>query len=227
MKTFDYKTAWEQVARPGFEALPRNIRELYDRVCRECEGLNQERETLDMPWPEQRFDASPGETSLYHSFDQLPTEWLAQAAHLVYFYGHWSPKGHSYAGSGGTWKFANYADQILRKKLDLPKGEYGKPGYGFHVVEGFLRFHYSDKDTWTWREVGLATAETLARARRFFEDHLSEPLRDIAELRRPQNSAKHELFEKWAGLMADELWPVSPFLALLKDKERYMVEESR
>ena len=163
--TFDYERAWIELAKPGFETRPQNVRDLYERVARECSEFGQTEVTLDMPWPK--------ESDLRAVFDKVPAEELAAAARIVYFYGHWSPEpGISRFGNGAHWRFSNYADQSLRGRLSEATGSdfwthrHHSTGGGvsFRVHEGFLRACYSSRDEWRWEEIGLATVTTLERA---------------------------------------------------------------
>lgn len=104
MREFDYKRAWAEVAKPAFDALPTEVRGLYERVCVEMAGVGQNR-SLGLDWPE--------DGALKRWFDEIPAEVLREAQATIYFYGHWSPSGHSEKGGGGTWKFQILARQSL------------------------------------------------------------------------------------------------------------------
>src|SRR5687767_13951940 len=135
MREFDYKRAWEELAKPAFDALPQNVRDLYERVCVEMQGARQNR-SLGLDWPDTATVADhlyreplnpgldtcahrgiigvmcgrpwlqhPAPGSLRAHFMGIESEVLFDAQATVYWYGHWSSAGHSYKGAGGTWKF--------------------------------------------------------------------------------------------------------------------------
>lgn len=113
---------------------------------------------MDMPWPE------PGvRRPLKNIFWEVPSEFLADAARAFYFWGYWSPHNQSAMGAGASRKFADYADQVLREKLSLPRSFRGR-GIGYQVHEGYLRVCYSDEKNWRWNEFGRATLSTFERA---------------------------------------------------------------
>lgn len=160
---FDYMRAWREVALPSVLVLPQNFRDLYWKVVDRCSRLSQQKD-LDMPWPEPGF-----RRPLQNLFQEVPSECLADAARAIYFWGHWSPFNQSAMGAGASWKFTNYADQVLRDKIQLPRSFAGR-GVGFQVNEGYLRMCYSTRNCWTWTEFGRATVATYERARRIVEE---------------------------------------------------------
>ena len=167
MTTFDYVTAWREVAKPAYEALPQNVRDLLGRVTVECGDLSQLAD-LSMPWPTGEL-APAGAESLREAFDKIPAEVLALAAHVIYATGHWHPSGARLVpADGSTWKFAQYADQSLRARLGLPeRGDNGRDTATIQikVIDGAIRLCYSSRDMWTWARVAPATAEGLKRVR--------------------------------------------------------------
>lgn len=159
MKTFDYEHAWENLAKPMFEALPADVHELYQRVIDEAGGLQQS-PNLNMPWPEYgavTVDHLPGYT-LRQLFDKMPAETLATAARVIHSYGHWYV-GRNADRVGGHWKFANYADQSLAARIHetLDPRWPTSYGIGYRIHDGFLRVHCSTPYSWTWEEIGLGT----------------------------------------------------------------------
>lgn len=149
---FDHERAWRELARPAFDCLPADIRDLYELIRVDYGHLIQG-PNLDVNWPED-----PG---LRRLFDDLDSEYLAQAAAVVYHYGHWSPEG----GDGGAyWRFSSLADWVLRRRLDLPRDFEGH-GLGFRIHEGALRLCHSTRDSWQWQDVALATPQSLATCR--------------------------------------------------------------
>lgn len=170
--SFDYERAWRELAKPAYEALPANLRDLYVRVGEECSEFAQAERTLDLPWPEEPMvdPAKPNQLWRYDArllrsvFANTPAEFLAEAAHIIYFYGHWSPDpAISRSGAGAYWRFANYADQDLCHRTQIPRRN-EPPGSSFRIHQGFLRACWSDDDQWMWEEIGLGTVETLTRA---------------------------------------------------------------
>lgn len=159
--TFDFERAHRELAKPAFESLPVNIRDLVERVHVECKDIFQGRDLL-VPFPSN--ESGEYQDSLRYVFEKIPAEILAAAAHIVHFYGHWGSKD-CFQEHGTYWKFSNYADQVLMKKANLP---YSNPerGYSFKIYDGFLRLCFSSMDLWTWEEIGLGTYETLERARK-------------------------------------------------------------
>lgn len=211
MRTFDYETAWLEVARPAYESLPQNVRDLLARVAVECAELSQSRD-LSMPWPE--------DSDLRVSFDKVPAEFLALAARVIYFAGHWYPgksaNGYVIHGRehGGTWKFAHYADQSLKARLDLPTSNV------FQIHEGVIRVCYSSRDMWSWTEVAPATAEGLAYARAM---HARIQLACGDKRGHDRDNAAYVAIE--ALKTEAHPWP-EPWLARLMRTDLYMVEES-
>lgn len=162
-KTFDYARAWSERARPAYEALTQNLRDLVARVATEAGDLAQLSD-CSMPWPEG--------SNLAQAFDKIPAEWLSQAAEAVHDYGHWFPVGPRSVGAevlpaGASWKFSHYADQSLRARLGLPtRGDDGRSrGVSFAIHEGRIRLCYSSKDSWMWVELFLATETGLTEAK--------------------------------------------------------------
>ena len=172
MKTFDYEAAWHEVARPAYEALPQDVRDLLAQVAVEAAGLNQLPD-LSMPWPDDPQmgeRGTPGST-LRVRFDAIPAETLAFAARVIYYVGHWYPTGADLAlpgrMAGAYWKFAHYADQSLRARLAAATSADAMRSNGpFQIHEGVIRLCYSSKDMWTWVEVAPATIAGLEYARK-------------------------------------------------------------
>lgn len=160
MSDFDYVAAWKGLARPAWECLPANVRDLALRAADAMEGKAQGPD-LDMAWPEG-FRAE---------FEKIPAEILAAAARAAYFVEHWKPTGETATNlerltrAGGNWKFSNLCDQALTERLGLTRNRRGnRSGWSFEVHEGTLRMCVSWCDGWTWRELGPATVGTLKAA---------------------------------------------------------------
>lgn len=157
--TFDFKTAWNELARPEFEALDTRAKYLFLEVAEKCAESEQGKDLL-IPWPD---------VEMRQHFEALPRPILAYASRVIYFYGHWSPEGHASIGAGAYWKFADLADQSLRASLPVAptlarpeSSEKAAEGVSLRVCNGFLRVCVSTRDTWQWRELGLATIANQA-----------------------------------------------------------------
>jgi len=121
---FNYKRAWEEFAAPKFIALPQNIRELYERVQKQCGDMSQNK-SLGMNWPDKDDDTDTYDYPLRLVFEKIPSEELARAGHVIYSLGHWDyNKDVKYEElgaqrslprdrKGGYWKFEHYAKQSL------------------------------------------------------------------------------------------------------------------
>lgn len=180
--TFDYETAWKELAAPMFHALPANVRDLYARVIQEAGHLSQGK-NLNMPWPEWPPADSMGvtfreELSLKQAFAEVPAEILAVASRVIHNYGHWWPGavagGPNPDRVGGGWKFSNYADQSLAARIHEsldPRWPDRGNGFHFRIFEGFIRCQVSTPDSWTWQEVGLGTLTTWERLRKLQAEH--------------------------------------------------------
>lgn len=157
MSKFDYKRAWKELPEPQIMLLPREVHDLVQRVKDECGGFQQD-ENCDMRWPCDttiEHDASPIEQRpLWKAFEAVPLPILAWAARVVYFWGHWGSSG---CGSDGFhWKFSNYADQVIRTRLGLPRSDSyrGLKGVWYKVHDGSLRVGIGGQ----WEEIGFATS---------------------------------------------------------------------
>jgi len=158
---FDYEGAWYAIAKPGFDRLTAPggnavVVSAMHRIDEECGDLPQDRTTLDMPWPN---------IAMRELFEQIDSTTLAVASFVVYSYGHWKP-GHEKMRVKETWKFANYADQVLRTRLGIVRDIGSRSsGYAFAVQNGLLELTYSARNEWNRIPVGFATEETHERAR--------------------------------------------------------------
>lgn len=159
---FDYITAWEELANPAVVALDKSFFELYEHVCREAAELSQDA-NCDMSWPTESDLRSK-----FEKFAEVDSCALGLAACALYYWGHWSSEGHSDVGNGGTWKFANYADQVLRAHLGVNRDV--QSGLGFTVHEGKLRVGLSWLGGWTWEELGAPSQLCLDIAKMCFEN---------------------------------------------------------
>lgn len=192
MQTFDHETAWDQVAKPAFDALPAELKELFEAVKFQAADLAQLK-NLEMPWPD---------TDLKARFEAVPNLALARAARIIHNYGHWgyTSEGRAAQAHGSYWKFAHYADQVLRARLKVPHSDNPKDiGISVRIVEGVVRVCISAPGSWTWQEVGLATEETL----RFIEAAPGRP----RDPRPGGSSARRVSRELWMHYVADaEEW---------------------
>lgn len=212
-KAFDFKRAWNEVAKPAFEDLPKEIHELYRRVHNEAADLAQD-ESLNMSWP----------AALQCEFESIDSGRLAAAAMVIHSYGHWHSNNPDFTGA--HWKFSNYADQILRVRCGLPSRRLSAEtrGYSFYICDGELRWAYSDPRTWTWHTIGLATPITLEIAKDWLAQH--EPERNAL---RQAAGSKFEFDYKWfesnKESLANKCWPTIGFLPKYKDIGKTYVEE--
>jgi hypothetical protein len=174
---FDHEGAWNEAARPLFESLPGVVRALFALTCGVARDLHQSPND-DMPWPED------GGT-LRAQFEALDDLTLATAAAASYPYGHWSPEGTAAACSGGTWKFSNYCDQVLRARLKCDHNP--RSGAGLMVHEGLIRVGVSTAWRWQFVEVAPATAENARRVRE-----------SLAKFPEPTRNSKRATWDKWS-----------------------------
>lgn len=205
--TFDYETAWQELALPAYKQLPSAALVLIEEVGIVADNLHQDK-NCDMIWPDDGG-------KLRELFNRLDSATLANAARVSYFYSHWRP-GTSIAGNApkvpGGWKFANYADQVLRARFNV--GRSVNNGVGLMICDGTFRVAYSSRDSWQWEEVGIATedghkkaAELAADLRRMVSAYSSIEERD---------SAAWKFFEELKATKALSDW----------DTSRFMIEES-
>ncbi len=219
MKTFDYRRAWHEVAKPAYLILPADVRQLLADVTEQAKDLHQLPD-CSMPWPE--------DSDLRARFDRIPAEWLALAARAIYFVGHWRPADADLAEiprNGETWKFAHYADQSLRERLGLPpRGSNGRYGSGCHsgveIHQGTIRVYYSSPDCWLWDEVAPATQEGLRFAHARAAD-ITQAITAFTTRRETDNAA----YARMETIKTDRRAWDARWLTLI-DTEKYMVEES-
>lgn len=159
MKEFDYMAAWRELAKPSFDALSPEVRELF-RYVRDNGAEWKQNVALDVPFP--------ADGALLRDFQAVPTRELANAARTIYYFGHWnfSRSGDYGPSHGENWKFSSLADQVLSAALGL-RGPHELEGQGIslRVHEGYIRVQASSHDAWTWEEVGPATPEVLEAVR--------------------------------------------------------------
>lgn len=214
MNTFDYESAWLEVAAPAYKALPDSIHRLVDLVAVRCADLHQLSD-CSMPWPD---DDNAGADSLQRAFEDVSADVLAYAAQVVHNFGHWWPRSiagdYSLPGreQGSHWKFAHYADQTLRAKLGLPaRGSNGhERGYGYAVHEGVIRLTYADSHSWNWIEIAPATPEGYEKAREV-----------AGRFTTKDDSARWQAFEEYKTVQE---WP-TPEWAAIADLTPYMVDD--
>lgn len=198
---FDYERAWYELAKPAFRMLPGRLLDLYDRVVHVAADCKQDRYCL-LEWPEKG--------TLKAAFEEVPSQELSRAAHVIYFHGHWAPMDvPKHDVVGGYWRFSNYADQVLNERLGLSSTQ--DTGSYFQVREGTLYVCLSNRDGWSSGEIGEATEETLAAAKNFKTDYFVK-LNDGS-------------FDRKAKQMADKLWPKEGPLVGFRDVIDKFVEE--
>lgn len=195
---FDFKTAWLHVAKPAFNVLAQNLRDLYLRVADEAEGLTQKK-NLEMPWPD---------SDLQGAFEEIDSEVLASAAMSIYFYGHWFWIGEN-PHPGAYWKFTSYADQVLRARCGLPQQRTKSPrGISYQIHDGMLRICVNTRNTWAHAEFGLATPTTLEKARAMFPEGCPLP-----QAPHSRDETVFRLFEKAQLDLPKALYPKEGMIA--------------
>jgi hypothetical protein len=210
MKSFDYESAWAELALPAYKKLTNQVLVLVEETGIVAAELRQDRD-CNMVWPDDGG-------KLRAMFDAIDSEALAAAARTVYFYGHWRP-GASIAGDaphiagGGNWKFANYADQVLRARFNV-SGRDSKATVSFQIHEGTIRVCYSSPDCWTWHEVAPATDDGMKAA-----GGIADSLR-----RKISGSSRREDRDSAASIFFEQLKKVAAWPDF--DTSGYMVEES-
>jgi hypothetical protein len=152
MSEFDYIKAWYQAAKPAWESLCQDPRvtELY-RMVADRPDLAQDK-ALNVASPSSEFDALAA---------SMEVNTLSKVSRAVYYYGHWSPFGHS-SPHGATWKLANVLDQHISTRIGArpPHQETGS-GISFRVHHGVIRIGVSTRHSWIWEEITYADVDTF------------------------------------------------------------------
>ncbi len=165
---FDYEAAWLDLAEPGFRNVTTEhpeILTLLREVTEKHGDVAQEQKTLDLPWPD----------GLRERFEAFDSTVLAVASFIVYNYGHWMPAKVEAERGLQTWRFTNWADQVLRARCGVSKNEsrHQPLGYSFDIDQGLLVLQHHDQRGNSQRDpVGFAAPEVkgtvesvLAKAR--------------------------------------------------------------
>jgi len=216
--TFDYRRAWHEVAKPAYESLPANLRDLLDYTAKATAGVHQSAD-LSMPWP----DMDSEYRDLRERFDKTPAEWLSQAAAAIYFVGHWYPADGDIAipgrQAGAHWKFSHYADQSLRARLGIATND----GFGvsLQIIEGSIRICYSSREMWTWHEVSPATEGGKTHAL-----NLASELRGRTLLSKTSQERDHVAWIFMEALKDDRSGWLPGTWGARFDISAYMVDES-
>ena len=105
--TEDQVFKWENLLNPLIGKVEYAIMDRYYLVCAVCSEMSPVAGEPVMPWPED-------DPSFKETLDQLPDLQLALGSRLLYYWGELSLQGHELIGSGGSWKFSYYCDQLLR-----------------------------------------------------------------------------------------------------------------
>lgn len=145
MMNFNYQKAYCTQAAPSFLSLSEHVRSAHAKLIPLVGHTTQGRDR-----------AIPLNDDITAIFDKLTTLEIAELSRASYFVGYWHPSllprlFDSSKGEG--WKITNCADQILRKRIALPRN--------VEIHEGKFRVTFSSRDCWTWQEFGLATPENL------------------------------------------------------------------
>lgn len=152
---FNNKKAWKELACPALMALSPDVHQLILRVFKEGRGINQSPD-LSVPWPASDLRAK---------FEEIPSEELARASHIVWATGHWHPGTNNLfrplMRQGTYWKFSAWADEILRDRCGLSRNHSVKNCFSFEIHEGFIRVCIGFDKSFQWYNVALATPGNL------------------------------------------------------------------
>lgn len=162
---FNYKKAWKKAAAPAFMALPSHILQLVWRVHIEAVGIHHSR-NLDLRWPNE---------DLKSAFDALECEELSYSAHIVNRMGYWHPGYNDWLRpiqrQETYWRYSLYADQTLRKKLNIPRLS-NPDGFILEIVDGLLRATIGKRrEGYHSVNIGLATPQNKVKANEIWEEH--------------------------------------------------------
>jgi hypothetical protein len=104
------------------------------------------------------FDCwEPKQSATAYIKRRLADPWLRKEDFTIEYVKHGSTDCH-----GATWKFANYADQILNNRLGFDASRKAFPRW--QSYEGMLRLHRTGGGGWTNDDVGWATSEHSDKA---------------------------------------------------------------
>lgn len=104
--SFDYISAWKELANPSYQQMPEDIKALLARIGTEFTDVHQQT-NLTLPWV----------ADLRECFDRFDSEVLAKASHTISSYGHWNTL-KDVTVSGAYWKFTRWADQTLANRYN-------------------------------------------------------------------------------------------------------------
>jgi hypothetical protein len=157
---FNYKKAWDMVARKEFTKLPKEVKSILESVATQYANIGQLK-NLDMPEIED----------IKARMSMLSSYMLSKSAMVIHALGHWKYKKvaslEKYIIAGSAWKYANLCDQILRDRLWLSRNH--DYGHGLHIVDGELCLHYSNKDCWVGDRIGYATESNASKAQQIID----------------------------------------------------------
>lgn len=181
--TLNYVRAFVELAWPAYVAQPTEVKELLHKVS--VVGEFKQKKDLTLPWPsEEKVPAA----EFKGLFQKLDPAILAEAAHVCHYVGDWfikpqqgpllEPKtlfiqtGLDVHGTGAGWRFANYADQILKKHYALVESGQ-RQSFSVDIRKGMLMFCRTFSDGgWDWKELGFATPENIEELKK----HLCQAL---------------------------------------------------
>jgi hypothetical protein len=179
MANFNYKRARKEVIVPILESLSTEMHNLYNITLKYTEEVRQNQRTLVLPWVEELVESpyNKEKKTLETCFEQADLKELAIASQAFYYAGHWCSADdtkYKYEIAGSYWKFAYYADYVLIEKVlkrdnKTPYCTSFKGTFGIEVHEGMLRVTFSNKDCWSWEEVGLCTEDNLSEIKRMLD----------------------------------------------------------
>lgn len=235
-RTFDYRQAWVQAARPAYEALLNanpQIADALDIVASHYRDIHQDRDHLGIPWRNETDRTF---------FMLLDTDDLAFASHVIHMVGHWFPGDYGLGSLfrktfvvpgrewGSTWKFAHLADQALRallqSKLQTPEFDHVRDdrGWSWQVHQGAVRQCWASRNSWTWVEVMPAAFRSMPKLNAFrsqqqqhYTDNAVWALHERMRLHEREGMPEHGLPPCW-------WWPERwrPFM-----DHRFMVTEEQ
>lgn len=108
---FDYVSAWSQWAKPRFDALPADIRAIYEDI-RDHYSFLQQQGTGPARWPKSEEEMQ-GRDPLQIRLENVDAGFLARAVPVVHSLGHWMSNGND---GGAYWRFEGLAKQVLIAK---------------------------------------------------------------------------------------------------------------
>ena len=119
MREFNYQRAWREWAQPRFDKLSPELRALFTDVLAATDDLHTVPQKYETPFP----DTEKG-NALAVAFSKFGSEELAEAACVIYYYGHWgyTAEGKESQKGGAYWLFQRLADHVTIKRGETNGG---------------------------------------------------------------------------------------------------------